>query len=278
MRIRWLIILMILIIGAGAGFWWRQTVLQQRAERIAKNARAEKTITIIPGWDLRDIARYLVREGFAAAEADVYAVTGEPAKRTNKLVTTASSLLAGRLDGVSFEGYLAPNTYRVYATASVADIIGVLEGQREKEFTPDLKKTITGQGRTIHQILTLASILEKEVRAKEDKAKVSDIFWRRHDVGMGLQADSTVHYVVGKEGDVFTSAEDRAVKNLWNTYQYPKLPPGPISNPSLDSIMAAVKPNPNDYWYFLTTLDTGEVKYARTLTEHNENVRKFLKK
>lgn len=277
MRARWLIILLVIIIG-GTGFWWRQTILKQRAERIAKNARLEKTITIIPGWDVRDIARYLVKENLARSEADVYTITGEPAARANKSITTASSLLAGRLSGVSFEGYLAPNTYRVYADSTVGDIIGILENQREKEFTPELKKIIAGQGRTIHQVLTMASILEKEVKTKEDKAKVADIFWRRHDVGMGLQADSTVHYATGKEGEIFTSDKDRHVDNFWNTYKYPKLPPGPISNPSLESIMAAIYPEKNDNWYFLTTLDTGEVKYAKTLAEHNENVRRFLKK
>lgn len=275
---RFLFFILCVIVIVVAGMWWRQSVLRERAERLARNAPLEKKITIIPGWDLRDLARYFIKQGFVQTESDVYAITGFPAERTNRLVTTATSLLAGRTPGLSFEGYLAPDTYNVYASSSIADVVGILITQREKEFTSALKKNIIDQGRTIHQVLTMASILEREVRTKEDKAKVADIFWRRHDVGMGLQADSTVHYAVAKEGEVFTSAKDRASKNLWNTYQYPKLPPGPISNPGIDSIMAAIYPEKNDYWYFLTTLDTGEVKYARTLAEHNDNVRKFLKK
>lgn len=255
------LVIIIAFLGATA-FMWRQQVLKNRAEQLASRARAEKTITIIPGWDARDVANYLVAQGFVSSTADVFALIGRPAVINKK----------------SLEGYMAPETYRVYADASLDEIIKIVTIQREKELTTELKTEIEKQGRTVHEILTMSSILEKEVRSKEDKAKVADIFWRRHDVGMGLQADSTVHYVVGKEGDVFTSNKDRAVDNLWNTYKYPKLPPGPISNPGIDSIMAAIYPEKNDYWYFLTTLDTGEVKYARTLAEHNANVAKYLRK
>jgi UPF0755 protein len=253
-------ICLVLGILIATAFIWRQTILVERAARIAQMARVEKTITIIPGWDLRDIAKYLIKQGFATSTDQVFAVTGAPLTTKNK------------------EGYLAPETYRVYADASLDEVIKTLESQRTTEFTPELITAITNSKRTKQEILTMASILEKEVRTAEDKALVADIFWRRHDVGMGLQADSTVHYATGKEGDVFTTNKDRQFDNFWNTYKYPKLPPGPISNPSMESIRAAVYPKKNDYWYFLTTLDTGEVKYARTLAEQNANAVRFLKK
>ena len=81
---------------------------------------------------------------------------------------------------------------------------------------------------------------------------------------------------VDKQGDVFTTAEDRESNSPWNTYKYPGLPMGPISNPSLESIISAIYPEKNNYWYFLTTFD-GEVKYAKNLDEHNANVYKYLR-
>jgi UPF0755 protein len=116
----------------------------------------------------------------------------------------------------------------------------------------------------------MASLLEREVRSPADKKKVSDLFWRRYAMGWALQADSTVHYVHGKKGDVFTTSAERKIDSPWNTYKYPGLPIGPISTPSLNAIMAAIYPEKNEYWYFLTTPE-GEVKYAKTLEEHNAN-------
>jgi len=122
----------------------------------------------------------------------------------------------------------------------------------------------------------MASILEREVRSKDDKAIVSDLFWRRYNLNWALQADSTVHYAVRKKGDVFTTREDRDSVSPWNTYKYPGLPLGPISSPSLGSIMAAIYPEGNNYWYFLTDSD-GAVHYAKNLDEHNQNVQKYLR-
>lgn len=251
----------------------------------------ERTITIIPGWDLRDIADYFEKEGLIS-KADIFftGVVGVPAHEYSltrqipklfqelDIYSPKIKVMADKPWSLSLEGYLAPDTYRIYKNAKVEDIIKKLLEERNSQFTDKMYQDIKSSGRTVHEMITMAGILEREVKGKEDKAKVADIFWRRHDVGMGLQADSTVHYAVGKKGDVFTTKEDRESLNAWNTYKYPKLPPGPISNPSLESIMAAIYPTKNDYWYFLTTLDTGEVKYAQTLLEQNSNATKFLKK
>lgn len=242
----------------------------------------ERTITIIPGWDLRDIAEYFEKEGIASSTA-LYAVTGEPAYDYARVGAYAPQpfddvrVLKDKTDYFGLEGYIAPDTYRVFKDASITDIVYKLVDERDLQFSEQMYTAIKASGRSVHEIMTMASILEREVRIKEDKTKVSDIFWKRHDAGMGLQADSTVHYAVGKEGELFTTPEDRDSLSPWNTYKYPGLPPGPICNPGLDSIMAAIYPEKNDYWYFLTTLDTGEVKYAKTLEEHNRNVQRYLR-
>ncbi|MFZ2190205.1 MAG: endolytic transglycosylase MltG [Candidatus Magasanikiibacteriota bacterium] len=242
--------------------------------------RPEVTITIIPGWDLRDVAEYLVAQKLASSTDDVYTITGESAKKykvSDDAVYFGPSddLLEQKPFGLSMEGYLAPETIRVFADADLASIIDKFYFARKDQLTPNILEAVKVSKKSLHEILTMASILEREVRNLEDKKKVADIFWRRLKINWALQADSTVHYAVGKEGNVFTTAEDRQVDSLWNTYKYPGLPPSPICNPGLESIQAALYPEANSYWYFLTDKD-GTVHYAKTLEEQNSNKYKYL--
>lgn len=238
--------------------------------------KTEREITIIPGWTLRDVAEYFEREGIASA-ADVYMLLGMPAEIKTLSSFTDAPITKDKPSSVSYEGYLAPDTFRVFSTASLQDIVQMLVDHRNAQFTEQMYADIAAARRTPFEILTLASLLEREVQHKEDMAKVADIFWKRNDAGWPLQSDASVKYIHGLNGSVFTSAKDRDDDSLWNTYKHKGLPYGPISTPSLSAIMAAIYPERNEYWYFLTTLDTGEVKYARTLDEHNVNVAKYLR-
>ncbi len=248
-------------------------------EALERGPSQGETFTIIPGWDLRDIANALVKSGRASTTDAVYTLLGKPAAWGKPgYQPTALTLFAdGKPANVSWEGYLAPETIAFANDATIEDIARKFSEHQIELFTPKMLADIKAKKRTVHEILTMASLLEREVRSVKDKTIVADIFWKRHDANMGLQADSTVHYATGKEGSVFTSNADRDSKNPWNTYEYPQLPPGPIASPSVASIQAAIYPEANDYWYFLTTLDTGEVKYGRTLAEHNANVQKYLR-
>lgn len=244
---------------------------------LSQEVKTESTITILPGWDLRDVAKYLVDKKIAKNTEEVYTLLGKPAEYAIPSIDPVKTAwIKDKPSRVSLEGYLAPDTYSIYTTATLEEVVNKLLDHREEQLKPLLAEIKTS-GRTMHEIMTMAALLEREVRTPKDKAIVADIFWKRHDVNMGLQADSTVHYVTAKEGSVFTSNADRATDNPWNTYKYPALPPGPIAFPSLASIEAALRPVKNDYWYFLTTLDTGEVKYGKTLAEHNANVQKYLR-
>jgi len=256
-------------------------VLQARA------TQEERTITIIPGWDLRDLLEYLEKEGLTQAD-ELFALVGEPARlydppqaavgkdRLAPVFPSDAKVLADHPLTVSYEGYLAPETYRIFSDATLKGIIEKLIGERDQEFTESMSADIEKAKRSVHEVLTVASLVEREVRGKVDRAKVADIFWRRYDAGWALQADSSVHYVAGRKGDVFTTKKERDADSLWNTYKYPGLPPSPICNPSIESIQAAIYPEKNDYWYFLTTFE-GNVKYARTLDEHNANVGRYLR-
>lgn len=256
--------------------------LTRVVEALSNPSANERQITIIPGWDLRDVAQYFEHEGIASS-TDLYAVVGKPAynyraaKEYPLQPFDDMRVLDSKSDYLGLEGYLAPDTYRIFKDATITDVVYKLLEERDRQFTEQMYNDIGEQGRSVHEVLIMASILEREVKSTEDRKKVADLFWRRYEANWALQADSTVHYAVGKKGDVATTVEDRDSLSPWNTYKYPGLPPGPISNPSLDSIMAAIYPEENDYWYFLTTLDTGEVKYAKTLEEHNANVQKYLR-
>ena len=165
------------------------------------------------------------------------------------------------------EGYLFPDTYRFAKDATAQEIV-----TRMKE-TSALRVVRLGVPVEKDDII-LASIVEREVRKDEDRRMVADIFLKRLEIGMALQADSTVNYATGKANPSATYA-DIKIDSPYNTYKYRGLPPAPISNPGYAAIFAVLHPIPNDYYYFLTT-PSGEVKYARTLAEHNAN-RQYLK-
>ena len=250
--------------------------------------RPEVVVTIIPGWNLRQVAEYLVKQGIASSTDDVYKFTGEPAvdyRVVASIFPKIEDLLPSQRDDpaswrwkilaekpahVSYEGYLAPETYRIFKDATILDVLKKLVAQREKEITPEIWSDIKKSGRSFYEILIMASLLEEEVQSPDDKAKVADILWRRYQKNWALQVDSSVHYAINKTGTVFTTEKERKSASPWNTYKYSGLPLGPISNPELDSIKAALYPEKNSYWYFLTGKD-GTVYYAGTLDEHNAN-------
>ncbi len=261
------------------GFWhYKKT----RSRYVAPlPPKPEVTITIIPGWNLRQVADYLVKLGFASSTDDVYRLTGEPAYDYRRVASVFpkigdSRIVAEKPAYDSYEGYLAPETFRVFKDANLLSVLEKLTDQREKEITDEMWLGIEKSGRSSYDILTMASILEKEVRTPEDKAKVADILWRRLDKNWALQVDSSVHYVADRTGDVFTTAKEREIDSPWNTYKYPGLPLGPISNPGIESIKAAIYPEKNSYWYFLTGKD-GTVYYAKTLDEQSANKYKYLR-
>ncbi|MBT4153306.1 MAG: endolytic transglycosylase MltG [Candidatus Magasanikbacteria bacterium] len=240
----------------------------------------EFSFTVIPGWSMADVANRFEKDDIASAK-QIAALVGEAATEGGagkpSLKLPSLKILQDKPKNISLEGYIRPDTFRFFADASAEDILIKLLTERDKEFTDKMYKDIKLAGRSVHEVMTIASVVEREVRGAKDKAIVADIFWKRVDNGWGLQADSTVHFLTGGTGSVFTSAADRNIDSPWNTYKYAGLPPGPISNPSIESIMAAIYPEKNGYWYFLTTLDTGEVKYGSTLDQHNANVAKYLR-
>lgn len=237
----------------------------------------EFVLTVIEGWDLRDLHQALKKVQYAQWDS-LYAVTGQP------LTGYASAepdfadgfpFLKDKPPGASLEGYLFPDTYRLFRDAAPEEIVRILLANFSRRLTAaGLDAKIAASGHGFHDIITLASVIEKEVRTDADRRIVSDIFWRRLEMGMALQSCATVNYVTGKSSPA-VSAEDLRVESPYNTYMWRGLPPGPIGNPGLESIRAALEPQTNDFLYFLTD-DRGGVHYASTLEEHNRNKAKYL--
>lgn len=248
--------------------------------------REEINITIIPGWNLRQIAADWIKKGLIKEEKELFELVGEPAKNYRLLgakapvlewtaTGTLSELFEKKSEYISYEGYFLPETYRVYADAKPGEIIQKIFLVLNNRITEEMRDEAARQEKSWFDILTMASIVEREARTEKDMKIVADIFWRRNKIKWALQSCATVNYITGKN-DPAISAADRQIDSFYNTYKYPGLPLGPIGNPSLKAINAVLFPEKNDYWYFMSDLE-GNMYYAKTLEDHNRNVSKYLR-
>jgi len=236
----------------------------------------EMNITIIEGWDLRDIGYYLEDQGIAKAE-EFWDIVGYPAIDYNRNLDLSRPIdfsqdyefLKNKPKNISLEGYLFPDTYRIFKNSNVEFIVKKMLDNFNNKISDEMLREINVQGKTLHEILTLASIIEKEARQPEDKKRVAGVYYNRLKINMALQADPTANYVTGKKTDR-PSLDDIGSDNPYNTYKYPGLPSGPICNPGLDSIRAAIYPEKNDYYYFINT-PAGDMIFAKNFEEHKQN-------
>lgn len=174
----------------------------------------------------------------------------------------------------SSEGYLFPDTYFFLPTASTSSIVEEMRENFERKIDP-LRLAIFKSKRSLHEIITMASIVEKEGILSEDRALIAGILWKRLDAGMRLQVDAVFPYFLGKNTFDLTRADLRH-KSPYNTYRYEGLPPGPIGSPSLDSIKATIEPIESPYWFYLSDLKS-QMHYAIDYAEHLVNKNKYLR-
>lgn len=172
------------------------------------------------------------------------------------------------------EGYLFPDTYFLFPNASSQTVIQTFEDNFAGKIAT-IKEDIDAHSKTLEEIIIMASIVEEEGRTPESRKMIADILWRRLENGMPLQVDAPFVYILGK-GSADLTVDDLAIDSPYNTYKYAGLPPGPITNPGLESILATIKPTQNEYLYFLTGND-GEMYYAKTFDEHVINKQKYIK-
>jgi UPF0755 protein len=184
------------------------------------------------------------------------------------------------------EGFLFPDTYLFPKTASASAIVNKMLSTFDLKIDSEMEEAISNSGYSLNQIITLASLLERETITDKERPVVAGILWKRVEAGWPLQVDAAVQYAIataGCQGKIecewwpILTKEDLAINSSYNTYKYSGLPPAPIASPGLSSIKAAIFPEDSPYWFYLHDAD-GEIHYAETLEEHNANVNKYLGK
>lgn len=171
------------------------------------------------------------------------------------------------------EGYLFPDTYYFLPTASSEQIVRALENNFYRRMEP-LNEKLEASGHSLHEVVTMASLLEEEANTLEVRKMISGILWRRIDIGMKLQVDAVFPYIIGKNTFEVTM-DDLAFDSPYNTYKYKGLPLGPISNPGLSALTAAIEPTRSTYLFYLADM-RGVTHYSRTYAEHLRKQKQYL--
>ena len=235
-----------------------------------------RNITLIPGETIEDFAARLVRTG-VLEKPDTFLDACRDGKAYREYYYIEDVLTSGQPEKRKYvlEGYLAPNTYEVYVTATEDEIIRKLLSQTEAVFTVENQERAEEMGMTMDQVLTMASMIEKEAK-ESDFTRVSAVFHNRLKEGMKLESDVTVHYITGVRR-MSLNEEDLGINSPYNTYQVAGLPLGPICNPSPAAIHAALYPDESmvneKYLYFCAKEpESGELYFSKTLDQHRRAV------
>ncbi len=269
-----IVFLVILILAIGGGVYgWNRYQNAQDAKAAAIKPREEVTVRIIEGWTEAQAIAEMQKQGLQITEEqleeEIAALQKDPA---SKYAVLFEGLPAAKL---SSEGYLYPDTYKFFKDATPDQVVKkMLDNFVSKLSAADIQ--LIGESEySFYEILTLASVVEKEVANKADRATVAGIFLSRLSDNYPLQSDATVNYVTGKKTTT-PSFADTKIQNEYNTYQNAGLPPTPINNPSIGSIKAVVQPTNTDYYFFLTTpAPENKAIYSKTYEEHLTNKAKY---
>ena len=221
--------------------------------------------SLSPAMSVAEIARKIVSGDIAKMVVTI------PEGWTQKQIEERLGL---KLPGENLEGFLFPDTYQFPLGVSGEEVVKKMRDNFEKKLAP-YQNEISGAGLTLFEVVTMASLLEKEVKTKEDRELVSGILWKRLENNIPLQVDATITYITGQKTTKI-SREETQIDSPYNTYKYLGLPKGPICNPGLESIIASLYPKDSDYWYYLSNPD-GETIFSKTLEEHNYAKSKYLR-
>lgn len=232
----------------------------------------EAALTIPEGWTVEDIDALIAKNGLADSGAVLDCLKRCDFSSFDFLPN--GSGLADR--GGKLEGYLFPETYFVNEAEFVPKFfLERLLGTFRIRVIQEHKDEIAASGHSLHEIVTMASLVEAETRTDAERPIVAGILWKRFDAGMSLGVDATVRYIVSKSTEPLTQS-DLETNSPYNTRKFKGLPPGPIESPGMASILAALKPQESPYWFYLHD-SKGMIHYAATNDEHNENRRRYLR-
>lgn len=229
-----------------------------------------------PGLNIVQIAQKFILGATLPPGIKVTIPEGFTLKQTDAHLSEFGLIESGQLlSQPQLEGYLFPDTYWFDEEAGLDEIIDKMRVNFDRKVDQDLRNEIEAQGKTIEEIIIMASLLEEEVATDEDRRIVSGIFWKRLANDFPLQSCATIAYILGVDKWRY-SAQDIEIESPYNTYQHLGLPPGPICSPGLSAIKAAIEPQETDYNFFLSKLN-GETVFSKTLQEHNIAKQKYLK-
>ena len=231
-------------------------------------------ITIIEGWNLRDVAISLEDKGYGTQE-EFFSLVGKPPKYENGVVVNQKEGKIVIKEGMPLEGFLFPDTYFISLGTPMEEIVQTFLDNFESKIDQEVEELMESRGLTLFETITIASLLEKEVRLMEDKKIVSGIIDNRMKIGMRLQLDATISYLTGRRSVQIPVTETR-INSPYNTYLHEGLPLGPISNPGMESIMAVLLPTETDYLYYLSKPE-GETVFSKTFEEHVNAKNKYLR-
>jgi UPF0755 protein len=233
----------------------------QILEQVESGRVVQHTIVLPEGGSVAELAAGLEAAGLAPAD-DVIRLARDPV-----------FLRTLQIDAPSVEGYLFPDTYQFVRGAPLEELLARMVQRLRVKLTPELSDRARARGLTPHQLLTLASIIEREAVVRDEMPLISAVFWNRLRRNMPLQADPTVQYAVAK-GRRALSRVDLLVDHPYNTYRRTGLPPGPIASPGIAAIEAAVTPAAVDYLYFVS-MDDRRHYFSTTITQHNAAVGRY---
>lgn len=236
----------------------------QLAEMITAGKTASTKITIPEGWTIAQIADYLGKNKVVSKDDFLSA--------TRKQYD--NDFLADKPADADLEGYLYPDTYLLSVRPSSDEIVKKMLENFGKKLTPEIRAKIKTSNMSTYEVITLASIVEREVANSDDRKVVAGIFLNRLNADLPLESCATIQYILGVNKKQFTYEETRT-PSVYNTYINPGLSKGPIGNPGVESIEAVLNPQKTDYNYFLTGND-GKTYFSVTLDEHNEKKAKYL--
>lgn len=241
---------------AGEYLFDREASLPQVYERIARGDIFFHVVTIPEGYTMFDIAKAMEDAGLGSA-ADFVRIEETQTQLISDLAPEARSL----------EGYLFPNTYQFTRTQTQTEMIA----EMVRQFRQVAQQI--GLNTDVHKVVTMASIVEKETAAADERPRVASVYYNRLAEKMALGADPSVIYAELLAG-TYTGAlhhADMSVNSPYNTYRFPGLPPGPIANPGKSALAAALHPDSTKFFYFVSD-GNGHHRFARSLAEHNKNV------
>lgn len=242
--------------------------------------KREISITVPEGWSTIQIQNQLQKKNAAGGEGFAQTISAAGSKKFEQTF----DFLRDKPESAGLEGYLFPDTYRIYTTSNADRVVIRMLKNFDQKMIPALKQDTDLQDKTIFEIITMASMIEKEVISYEDRLIVSGILWKRLEMNIPLQVDATITYIKNQNGNQEPnnpnngkiSIQDIKIDSPYNTYLNKGLPIGPISNPGLSSIKAAIYPKQSPYLYYLSKPD-GETIFSRTLEEHNYAKTKYLR-